>query len=459
MDHIVLEGLERSIAGRVIRPGDADFDDARRTFNATVLRQPAAIVQPDDTASVVATVRAALAAGLPLTVRGGGHSVAGHAVADGAVCVDLRRMRGVVVDPVARRATVQGGAIWEDVDRATMPHDLAMTGGTFWDTGVGGLTLSGGLGYLMGTSGLTCDNLLRATVVTAAGELVEAGPAGDPELLWALRGGGGNFGIVTEFEFRLQPIGPMQDGRFVVRLEDAAAALVGAAAFVRDVPDEAMLYATGPTFEVAPAAGEAPVGPADFLAFHVVYQGSPEAAEAALAPIAALPGVHGGFETQTYEAIQIGSGSLPFGLRHYWKGHLVRDIDRTTAETIVAAMRSRPADPSFLLIESLTGQSRLEPDGGAAFGQREARWNVSAIAIWVDPADDARQIAWSRQVADSIAPASYSGAGYANYASHDESETRVRAAYGPERFARLQAVKRRYDPANVFRYNLNIPPG
>ncbi len=459
MADTILDGLERSIAGRVIRPRDADFDDARQTFNATVRRRPAAIVQPEDTASVAVVVRAAIAAGLPISVRGGGHSVAGHAVADDAVCVDLRRMRGVSVYPETRRATVQGGAVWEDVDRATMPHDLATTGGTFWDTGVGGLTLSGGLGYLMGSSGLTCDNLLRATVVTAAGEIVEAGPGGDPELLWALRGGGGNFGVVTEFEFRLQPIGSFEVGRFVVRLDDAAAALVGAAEFVKDLADEAMLYATAPAYEVVPEDGATPVGPADFLVFHAVYQGSREAAAAAFAPLAALDGVRGGFETQTYEIVQIGNGTLPFGLRHYWKGHLLRDIDATTAEAIIAAVRSRPAEPSFLLIESLTGQARREPDGGAAFGQREARWNVSALAIWEDSNDDARQIAWARQVAESIAPASYSGAGYANYASYDETDTRVRAAYGPERFARLQAVKRRYDPDNVFRFNLNVPPG
>lgn len=454
----VLEGLDGSITGRVIRPGDPDFDDARRTFNATVLREPAVIVQPDDAESVAVAVRAAVAAGLPISVRGGGHSVAGHAVADGAVCVDLRRMRGVAVDPAARRASVQGGAVWEDVDRATMPHGLATTGGTFWDTGVGGLTLSGGIGYLMGTSGLTCDNLLRATVVTAAGELVEAGPDGDPELLWALRGGGGNFGIVTEFEFRLQAIGPFQAGRFVVRLDQAAEALLEIAALVRHIPDEAMVFAAGPRVEVAPSGDEPPVGPADFLAFHIVFQGSPDAAEGALAPLTALRGMIGGFKTQSYEEVQLGNGTLPFGLRHYWKGHLVRDIDLATAEAIIAAMRSRPNDHSFLLLEALTGQARREPEGGAAFGQREARWNVSALAIWEDPADDARQIAWARQTAESIAPASYSGAGYANYASHDESDTRVRAAYGPERFARLQAVKRRYDPDNVFRFNLNVPP-
>jgi FAD/FMN-containing dehydrogenase len=211
--------------------------------------------------------------------------------------------------------------------------------------------------------------------------------------------------------------------------------------------------------EVAPSGDEAPVGPADFLAFYPVYQGSFGDAEATFAPLTSLPGVTGRFEAQSYEDVQLSNGTLPFGLRHYWKGHLLRDIDLATSEAIIAAMRTPPNDHSFLLLEAITGRARREPDGGAAFGQREARWNVSALAIWEDPAEDAVQIAWARQTADSIAPASYSGAGYANYASHDESDTRVRAAYGPERFARLQAVKRRYDPDNVFRFNLNIPPG
>ena len=228
---------------------------------------------------------------------------------------------------------------------------------------------------------------------------------------------------------------------------------------VHDLADEAMLYATGPVYEVAPEDERPGVGPVDFLSFHAVYQGSRDAAEAAFAPLAALPGVQGGFETQSYETVQIGNGTLPFGLRHYWKGHLLRDIDPAAAAAIVAGIRSRPNEHSFLLLEAMTGQARREPEGGAAFGQRGARWNVSALAIWEDPAEDARQIAWARQVADSIAPASYSGAGYANYASYDESDTRVRAAYGPERFARLQAIKRRYDPDNVFRFNLNVPPG
>ncbi len=186
---------------------------ARQTFNGTIDRRPATIVQCRSTADVVAAVQAARSAGLPIAVRGGGHSVAGHAVADGALVVDLREMRRVEVDPERRIARAQGGALWEDVDIATTAHGLATTGGTFGDTGIGGLTLTGGIGFLMGTFGLTCDNLVRAEVVTADGSVVIAGEDGDPELLWALRGGGGNFGVVTEFEFALHPLGPIQIGR------------------------------------------------------------------------------------------------------------------------------------------------------------------------------------------------------------------------------------------------------
>jgi FAD/FMN-containing dehydrogenase len=459
MDASAIERLRGSVTGRVILPGDDDFDDARATFNATTDRRPTVIVRPVSTADVVAAARWAAALDLPISVRGGGHSVAGHAIGDDALCVDLREMRQVRVDPAARRAVVQGGALWEDVDRATMPHDLATTGGTFWDTGVGGLTLSGGLGYLMGTAGLTCDNLMRATVVTATGDIVEAGPSGDRELLWALRGGGGNFGVVTEFEFQLHPIGPWQAGRFVVHLDQGVDALEALGRFARDAPDEVVIFVLGPSVETAPLIGAPSEGPADFIAFQLIFQGTHEAAEAALAAVAAIPGVHGGFEAQTYEQIQVGGGTLPFGLRHYWKGHFVRDLDRAAAEAIVTGIRSRPGDPSFVLLEAITGRSRHEPEGGAAFGQRAARWNVSALAIWEDIAKDDEHIAWARGTAEAIAPSSYSGAGYGNYASADETAERVRAGFGPERFARLQAVKRRYDPTNRFRFNLNVPPG
>jgi len=458
MDASVIDELRRSIRGRVVVPGDDDFDDVRQTFNATVARRPPVIVQAADTDDVVTAVRVAATAGLPVAVRGGGHSVAGHAVAEDAINIDLRRMRGVSVDPSARRARVQGGALWEDVDRATMPHDLATTGGTFWDTGVGGLTLSGGLGYLMGTAGLTCDNLMRATVVTASGDVVEAGPAGDAELLWALRGGGGNFGVVTEFEFQLHPIGAWQVGRYVAPLDHGADALVDLAAYVRQMPDEIVMFVDGPASATPAPIGEDATGPFDHIACGLIFQGTPAEAEAAFAPLAATPYWSGEVKTETYEAIQ-SDGVLPFGLRHYWKGYFLRDVDRPAAEAITEAMRTRPQYPSFVLFEAINGRARVEPDGGAAFGQREARWNVSAIAIWEDPAEDDANIAWARRTAAAIAPSSYSGAGYGNYASADETAERVRAGFGPERFVRLQAVKRRYDPDNRFRFNLNVPPG
>jgi FAD/FMN-containing dehydrogenase len=289
--------------------------------------------------------------------------------------------------------------------------------------------------------------------------MVEAGPAGDPELLWALRGGGGNFGVVTEFEYRLRPLGPLWFARYVVHLDEAAAALEAVDRYAVVAPDEVVIFIVGPTAATPPGHGEASTAPLDVLALNVVVRATREVAEAAVEPLAAIPGLRGSLESTTYEQIQGGDDLMPFGLRHYWKGYFITGIDRSTADAVVEGMRTPPAQPSFLLLEALTGQARREPDGGAAFGQRAARWNASALAIWEDRADDEAQIAWARGVAAAFASASLSGAGYANYASPDETAERVRASYGPERFARLAAVKRRYDPDNVFRFNLNIPPG
>ena len=448
--------LERALPGAVVGPDHTDYEATRQTFNATVDRRPRVIVQPATVDDVVQAVRAATSAGLPIAVRGGGHSVAGTAVADDALVVDLRRMRTVVVDPATRRARAAGGAVWEDVDRATMAHDLAVTGGTFWDTGIGGLTLGGGLGFLMGTSGLTCDNLMRATVVTADGSVVEAGPDGDPELLWALRGGGGNFGVVTEFEYHLDPLGELHVALLMWHLDDAAAALVAIDRYAETAPDEVVLFILGPTPAALPAPGVSPEGPLDHLRVLVVCRAGRAAADAAIAPLLAIPGVKGGMERVTYEDIQ-GGELMPFGLRHYWKGHFIRAVDASTSELVVATMRTA-IPPSFLLLEALTGQARREPAGGAAFGQRGARWNASALAIWEDPAVDEAGITWARAFADGLAPVSYSGAGYGNYASPDETPERIRAAFDADRYARLVAVKRRYDPDNTFRFNLNIPP-
>ena len=456
IDDIRLD-LERVLPGAVYHPGHPDYDEMRRTFNGTIDRRPALIVQPSTTAGVAAAVLAARSADLGIAVRGGGHGVAGSSVADGALVVDLRRMRDVVVDPVARRARAGGGAVWEDVDRATMAHDLAVTGGTFWDTGIGGLTLGGGLGFLMGSSGLTCDNLLAATVVTADGSIVDAGPDGDLELRWALRGGGGNFGVVTEFDYHLDPLGDLFVALCMVPLDQAAEALEAIDAYATTAPDEVVLFLVGPTPADLPQPGQEPVGPLDHLRLIVVVRAPLAAAEAAVAPILAIPGIRGSLEAVTYSDVQ-GGELMPFGMRHYWKGHFVGRLDRSACEVTVDTMRTIPNPRSFVLLEALTGKARREPDGGAAFGQRGARWNASALAIWEDPDQDDAQIGWARRFADGIGRISYSGTGYGNYASPDETPDRIRAAFDAERYARLQAVKRRYDPDNRFRFNLNIPP-
>jgi FAD/FMN-containing dehydrogenase len=453
-----LAALHRAVSGEVILPADPSFDEARATFNATIDRRPAAIVRPDTSADVSAAIRWAREIGLPIAIRGGGHSVAGHATAEGALVIDLRRQRGVVVDPARRRVTVGGGALWEDVDTATTAHGLAMTGGTFGDTGVGGLALGGGLGFLMGTGGLTCDHLVRAEVVTADGSIVIAGDGGDPDLLWALRGGGGNFGVVTQFEFSLRPVGPLYAGELSVPMAAAGVAMEAMVELARGAPDELVIFATGPA-ALTPEGGSEPGRQSEpVFSITSVYQGSPEAAEAVIQPLRTLPIVGDTMTVRSYTEVQALSGLLPFGLRHYWKGHFVRELDAAGMAAVVRAMERAPETDSFVLIEGMTGAVRHEPAGGAAFGQREARWNVSAIAIWEDPADDARQIGWAREAADALRPVSLTGAGYANYAPVDEPPERVRAAYGPERFARLAALKHRFDPDNTFRFNLNIPP-
>jgi FAD/FMN-containing dehydrogenase len=440
--------------GGWILPDDTDYDEARSTFNGTIDRRPAVVIRPTTTEEVAAAVRWARGEGLPIAVRGGGHNVAGHATADDAAVIDLRHLREVVVDPERRRVRVGGGAIWNDVDGATVPHGLAMTGGTFGDTGVGGLALGGGLGFLMGTNGLTCDHLVGAEVVTADGSLVIAGDGGDPELLWALRGGGGNFGIVTAFEFALHPLGPLHSGYLTYPIESARDVLEGVAALAAVMPPEMVLFVTGPHL---PEDDPTPGGPLT-MSVTVVFQGSAEAGDALVAPLRAIGPVDDDIGPKTYLEVQAASGQLPFGLRHYWKGHFVRELDDDVIDTTVRAMASRPGAVSFVLIEAMSGVARQEPAGGAAFGQRGAGWNISGIAIWEDAADDAEQIAWARAYADALLPASLSGAGYANYAPVDETPDRVRASYGPERYARLTAVKRRYDPDNVFRFNLNIRP-
>jgi FAD/FMN-containing dehydrogenase len=444
---------ERTMRGALPRgalmPGDDAYDGARISFNGILDRRPVAIVSCASTEDVVAAVRAARTLGLPIAIRGGGHSVAGHSLPDGALVVSLDRMRNIDVDPERRRARAGGGAQWNDIDAAAFEHGLAVPGGTFGDTGIGGLTLGGGLGWLMPVAGLTCDNLVAAEVVTADGSVVIAGPDGDPELLWALRGGGGNFGVVTEFTYQLTPVAPMWGGH--IRYPAHAARDVFAR--VKEVV-VAHPRAMMPTFGIGinPA-----YGPTIGFLVGVVDGSDPAPIDAELRRD--LPVLEDDLGPKTYLELQALAGILPFGLRHYWKGHFVRELTVDMFESLVLMLSDDDVvGEAFILLEGLVGAGKVEPEGGAAFGQRDAAWNASALAIWESPDEDERAIGWARRVADLIAPASLTGGGYVNYSPVDETTDRVKAAYGADRYARLVAVKRRLDPDNVFRFNHNIRP-
>ena len=438
-----------SFPARSVLPDHPAYDGHRISFNGILDRRPTVIVPCDTTDEVVAAVLAARAAGLPIAVRGGGHSVAGHGIADDALVVSLATMRDIRIEPDIRVGHAGGGAQWNDIDAAAFSHGLAVPGGTFGDTGIGGLTLGGGLGWLLPVAGLTCDNLIAAEVVTADGSVVLAGPDGDQELLWALRGGGGNFGVVTRFTYRLTPVHPYFGGTIVYPTSAARELHARINEIVARWPT-AML----PTFGIGrnedrQAVIRFPLG---------IVDGSEPG------PIAAelrrgLPVVADDLGPRTYLDLQAQAGIMPFGLRHYWKGHFLRDLDASTFEALATAVSAPDAvGNAFILIEGITGVGRTEPAGGAAFGQRAARWNASALSIWESPDDDDVAIGWARRVAAMLEPSSLTGGGYVNYSPVDETPERVAAAYGHDRWERLVAVKRRYDPMNVFRFNHNVRP-
>jgi FAD/FMN-containing dehydrogenase len=434
----------RAIDGAIVLgPNDDGYDDARRSFNGLLDRRPAVIVQPITTAGVASAVRVAAEADLPIAVRGGGHSVAGHSVADGALVVDLRRMRTVTVDTVRRIARAGGGATWHDLDGATVPFDLATTGGVLGDTGVGGLALGGGIGYLMGTCGLSCDNILGAEVVLADGSIVWAGEDGDHELRWGLRGGGGNFGVVTTFEFRLHEIPEIYGGRIFVEAASAPAVVPLVLEMSQTAPPELVLI---PTISA----------PDNAVDVALCYRGPAAKAERMLEGIRRFPIVRDGARPCTYLDVQAAYKLIEFGRRHWWKGYFVHDLDAMTVDAMVEAFVAGE-QRGDILIEPIVGMARSEPADGASFGQRAARYNVTALAIWDDPAEDGDQIAWARRSAALFEPAGLNGGSYVNYDT-EVTNDRVLRAYGPERYERLARLKARVDPDNRFRFNHNIEP-
>jgi FAD/FMN-containing dehydrogenase len=443
-----LDALRRSLAGAVVGPGDAEYDSARRCFNALVDRRPAVIARCVGNGDVATAFDFARGHELQVAVRGGGHNPAGHCVLDAGLVIDLSHMRTVEVDADAQIARADGGATWLDFDSATQAVGLVTPGGIVGSTGVGGLTLGGGIGHLTAQHGLTCDNLVGAEIVTPDRGVVHVSTAENAELLWGLRGGGGNFGVATRLDFRLHPLDRVVGGVLMYGGQGVSDALRlfrdVAARSPRDLSCQAVLAVDE---SLAPALV---VGPC--------YTGT-ESDPPELRALRSAPGlVDDGLRTHTFIDQQRVFDS-PYGEnRHYWKGHFVRELPDELLDELLRLIVALGRPPGGILIESLHGAPKEADPSTGVVGFRQAAFNVSAMATWEDAALDDEYIEWARGTAAAIEPWSFSGGGYVNYMQADEPVERVRAAFGEEGFARLQALKTRYDPSNVLRRNQNIPP-
>src|SRR6266508_3221329 len=448
MTYESLSELRSSLAGTVLGPADPEYDAARICFNAFADRRPGVIAQCTGSADIATAFDFARAHDLEVAVRGGGHNPAGHCVLDGGLVIDLSRMRGVEVDGGARIARAEGGSTWLDFDAASQAYGLVTPGGVVGSTGVCGLTLGGGIGHLTAQYGLTCDNLVGAELVTARGDVVRASADENADLLWALRGGGGNFGVATRLDFRLYPLERVVGGLLTyggTGVRDAFRRFRDVAArSPRDLSCQAGLSvdeSLEPIFVVAPC-----------------YTGSEEDPDE-VREIRAAPGlVDDGVRAHTFLDQQRVFDSAYGENRHYWKGHFVRDLPDELIDELLRCIVALGRPPGGVLIESLHGAPKDVDGSTSPLGFRDAAFNVSVMATWQDAALDDQHIAWARETAAAIEPWSFSGGGYVNYMQADEPIERVRAAFGDEAFERLQELKRRYDPDNILRRNQNIPP-
>jgi FAD/FMN-containing dehydrogenase len=444
--------------GQLLHPGDAQYDGARKVFNGMIDRSPALIARCASADDVAAVVNLAREQDLPLSVYGGGHGVTGSAVVDAGICIDLRGMKGIDVDPDARTVRAEGGLMWGELDAATQEHGLAVTGGRMSETGVGGLALGSGSGWLERKLGFTCDNLVKAEVVTADGRQVVASDDENADLFWALRGGGGNFGVVTAFHLRLHPIGPIVLGGMLMYPAEIAADLTK---FWRDfmlaAPDEVgsgMAFITAPPEEFVPE----PVRGHPIVGVILCYAGDPDEGEDVLRPMREFgPPPMDMVDRMPYLAVQqLIDAPNPKGLQNYWSADFMAELPDKAVDTFVAHATTPVSPLSQMLILAGGGAVARVDDDATAFGQRNAPFNLHYLSLWPDPADTERNIAYTREIATAMKPWATGGA-YLNFLG-DEGAGRVEAAFGPEKFAKLQALKTKWDPTNLFRHNQNIPP-
>jgi len=445
-----ITALRNNLRGGVVLAGDATYEAARRVWNGNVDRRPALIARCASTSDVQHAVNFAAGRGLLVSVRGGGHSAPGYGTNDGGMVIDLSLLKGITVDPTRRTARAEGGVLWREFDEATQAHGLATTGGTVSNTGIAGLTLGGGLGWLMGKHGASVDNLISADVVTADGELRHASATNNPDLYWALRGGGGNFGVVTALEFRLHPVTQVLGGMVLHPLANGADMLRFYRDFCTTLPDEAEAYA---------ALVTSPEG-VPMAAMLLGYNGPIEEGERVLAPargfgqsaadlIAPMP----------YAARQamLDAPNAEHGLHRYWRSAFTEQISDDLIKVMVdgAARFSSPLSALFLF--HVHGAVTRVPASETAFGARKEQWDFDAIGQWTDGSESATHIAWVKELWGRLEP-HLQGSAYINHIAADDQPEKIRASFGANH-QRLREIKTVYDKANLFRVNSNIPPG
>ena len=452
-----IETLKANIKGEVILPSDTLYDSARTIWNATVDKHPALIARCATTADVVSAVNFARDNGLVLAVRGGGHNIAGSALCDDGIVIDLSQMKAVQVDAGTRRAIVEGGATLADFDAATQAYGLAVPLGINSTTGVAGLTLGGGFGWLSRKYGMTIDSLESAEVVTATGEVVRASASENADLFWALRGGSGNFGVVTRFEFRLHPVGPnVLSGLIVFALSEAKAVLQQYREFMAKAPDELSVWTVlrqAPPLPFLPAE----VHGKEIIALAILYTADPKAGESLVEPLRKFGtplGEHVG--AQPYTAWQQAFDPLLTpGARNYWKSHNFSALKDGLFDVVIEYVKKLPSPQCEIFFGAIGGATTRPAPDSAAYSHRDAQYVMNVHGRWSDEADDERCIRWARDYFNASAPYA-SGGVYVNFLTADEGD-RVKTAYG-QNYDRLARIKRTYDPANLFCTNQNIRP-
>jgi FAD/FMN-containing dehydrogenase len=459
LDAEALEALSQQVRGPVLTPGDPAYDVARSIWNGLIDRRPALIVQCSGAADVVDAVNFAREQGLTLSIKAGGHNVAGNAVNDDGIVLDLSQMRGVHVDPALQTVRVQGGATWGDLDRETQLFGLAVPGGVVSTTGVAGLTLHGGLGHLRRKHGLSIDSLVSVDIVTADGELRRASATENEDLFWAVRGAGSNFGVVTSFEFRAHPVGPMVFvGAIFYPFEEASSILPAWRDFMATAPEElsslAICWSVPPVEPFPPEIHGTPV-----VVVAAAHCGPAEEGERVVQPLRELAQpVVDASGPWPWLGLQSGFDAIfPQGELRYWKSRSVTELSDEVIGDIIELAGRRPAPLSDIVIWHHGGAMSRVAEDETAYGGRDTPFLVTAEASWTDPAQNEEAIAWAREVFDAMERYS-TGAVYLNFPGlGEEEDSLARAGYGAN-YDRLTALKAKYDPENLFRMNINIPP-